>query len=190
MSSNRLHRLHEEMDTVSVRQAMAPDTESVSSILQEAANWLVSQDAALWKADELAPDKIRADVSAGLFWLAVLNGQAVGCVRFQTEDELFWPDVPPGESAFIHRLAVRRKSAGGTISSALIDWAKEHAAELGKRYLRLDCEAATTKLCQVYERAGSRKHSERRVGPYWVARYEYELAGSDQGGSGAGKPRT
>jgi hypothetical protein len=163
------------MNGISIRQAKASDTETVSSILQEAANWLISRGTPLWKADELVPDKIGTDVSGGLFWLADVDGAPAGCVRFQTEDRLFWPDVPPHESAFIHWLAVRRQFAGGAVSGTLIQWAKTRAARLGKRYLRSDCEAKTRSLCAVYERAGFKKHSERQVGPYWVARYECEL---------------
>jgi GNAT superfamily N-acetyltransferase len=163
------------MNEIKIKRARDSDTETVSSILKEAAHWLIVQGTPLWKADELAADKVRAEISAGLFWLAQVNGETAGCVRFQTEDRLFWPDVPQDESAFIHRLAVRRKFAGGMVSSALIEWAKSEAATLGKRYLRLDCEAKTKKLCQVYERAGFTKHSECQIGPYRVARYEWEL---------------
>jgi hypothetical protein len=171
------------MNRISIRQAKASDTETVSSILQEAANWLISRGTPLWKADELSPDKIRADVSTGLFWLADVDGTSAACIRCQTEDRLFWPDVPPEESVFIHRLAVRRQFAGGAVSGALIDWAKARTAGLGKRYLRLDCVATAGKLRALYERAGFRKHSEKRVGPYWVARYECEMTEANTLGS-------
>jgi hypothetical protein len=129
-----------EMNRISIRQTKASDTQTVSSILQEAATWLIIRGTPLWKTDELTPDMIGADVSSGLFWLADVDGTSAGCLRFQMEDRLFWPDVPPQESAFIHRLAVRRQFAGGAVSGALIDWAKGHAVRLGKRYLRLDCQ--------------------------------------------------
>ena len=163
------------MNNIAIRQALPVDTGTVSAILQEAANWLIARDTPLWKSDELAPSRIYGEVSDGLFWLAEMNGTPAGCVRFQTEDRLFWPNVPSHKSAFIHRLAVRRKFAGGLVSRALLDWAKKEAAQLGKRYLRLDCEAKATKLCRVYEQAGFRKHSERQVGPYWIARYGMDL---------------
>lgn len=163
------------MSRIHIKHAKESDAEVVSSILREAANWLVRRGTPLWKADELTPDKINAEISAGLFWLAEVDGTSAGCVRFQTEDRLFWPDVSPEESAFIHRLAVRRQFAGGAVSGALIEWAKARAVGLGKRYLRLDCEAKSKSLCGVYERAGFRKHSEKQVGPYWVARYDYQL---------------
>ena len=54
-------------------------------------------------------------------------------------------------------------------------WAVEHSRKLGKRYLRLDCVADRPRLRLVYERFGFRHHSNRQVGAYFVARYEYEV---------------
>ncbi|HEY9735297.1 MAG TPA: GNAT family N-acetyltransferase, partial [Trichocoleus sp.] len=59
--------------------------------------------------------------------------------------------------------------------TALMQWAVEHSRELGKRYLRLDCAADRSRLRQLYEKFGFRHHSDRQVGPYYVARYEYEV---------------
>jgi hypothetical protein len=47
---------------------------------------------------------------------------------------------------------------------------------LGRRYLRLDCEASRTRLRAVYERIGFRFHSDKQVGSYFIARYEYDVA--------------
>jgi hypothetical protein len=67
-----------EMKKIHIRQAEDSDTETISSILQEAANWLISRGTPLWKTDELAPEQIRADISGGLFWLADVDGMFPG----------------------------------------------------------------------------------------------------------------
>jgi GNAT superfamily N-acetyltransferase len=125
----------------------------------------------------LLPARIVADVDARLFFVAEWEGVAAGVVKFQLEDSLFWPDVPQGQSAFVHRLAVRRQFAGGGISSALLRWAVGRTRSLGRDYLRLDCEASRPRLRAVYERFGFRHHSDRQVGPYFVSRYEYDVTG-------------
>jgi GNAT superfamily N-acetyltransferase len=154
-----------------IRQATPRDDEHVLGILQEAAQWLEQSGMGMWRADELSPARITTDVEAGLFFLAESDGAVVGVVKFQLEDLLFWPDVPQGQSAFVHRLAVSRRFAGGGISSALLDWAVERTRALGRQYLRLDCEASRPRLRAVYEKFGFRHHSDRQVGPYFVARY-------------------
>jgi GNAT superfamily N-acetyltransferase len=159
-----------------VRQAGVEDSAQVSSILQEAALWLEAQGAPLWRDDELRVDRNISEVTNGLYFLGEDDsGSSVATVRFQLEDRLFWPDSPLGEAAFIHRLAVRRSAAGGTISAAMIRWAIERTRSLGRPYLRLDCERARLRLRAVYEKFGFRHHSDRQVGPYFVARYEYRV---------------
>lgn len=158
-----------------VRPATVNDLEAVSSILGEAARWLEDTGVRMWRDDELSSARIADDVTGGLFFLAECDGVSAGTIKFQLEDPLFWPDLPQGEAAYIHRLAVRRRFAGQGVSTALMQWAVELTRTLGRRYVRLDCEVARPKLRAVYERFGFRHHSDRQVGPYHVARYEYAL---------------
>ena len=158
-----------------IRQARSPDITKVAEILLEAAQWLERRGMRMWRDDELVPARLAADVSAGLFFIAEHNDEPAGVIKFQLEDEEFWPDLPSGESGFVHRLAVRRSFAGGEVSSVLLNWALERTRSLGKKYLRLDCEASRPKLRALYERFGFVHHSDRQVGPYFVSRYEYRI---------------
>ena len=85
----------------------------------------------MWRADELHPERLASDVGAGLFFLASVDGDAAGTIKFQLSDPEFWPDQLGDESAYLHRLAVRRQFAGRGVSSALLAWAVGRAAELG-----------------------------------------------------------
>jgi len=160
---------------IAIRQAMPRDVKLVSDILGEAALWLDQCGMSLWKVGELSPSNIAHDVNASLFFLAECDGETAGTVKFQLEDLVFWPDVPRDESAFIHRLAVKRAFAGGHVSSILLQWSVERARSLGRRYLRLDCEASRPRLRAVYEHFGFQHHSDRQIGPYYVSRYEYQV---------------
>lgn len=161
---------------IEIRQALAADADTVSAILVEAADWLTEREMPLWRANELLPSRIADDVGEGLFFLGERLGEVAGTMKFQLSDPEFWPDVPQHESAFIHRLAVRRQFAGGIVSSALLSWALQRAAALGRGYLRLDCDASRDRLRAVYERFGFQHHSNRQVGPYFVARYEVKVS--------------
>ena len=160
---------------VVIQQAGGEDTKTVSEILLEAASWLRQQTTPMWRDNEFAPEAIDADAVSGLFFIGRVDGQSAGVIKFQLEDSLFWPDVPKGESAFVHRLAVRRRFARGVVSTPLLSWAVERTRDLGRSYLRLDCEASRLKLRAVYERFGFRHHSDKHVPPYFVSRYEYEI---------------
>lgn len=166
-----------------VRPATAGDVEAIASVLREADAWVAGSGGPMWVTNELTIEAIAADVHAGLMHVAVLGGDddacgdtIIGTVRFQLEDRMFWPDLPPDhDSAFIHRLAVRRAHAKRGVSTALLTWSADHARAVGRRHLRLDCDAARLRLRAVYERFGFRHHSDRQVGPYFVARYVLEL---------------
>lgn len=160
---------------VDVRIATPGEVGLVSDILTEAATWADNRGAKLWQLDELDPRRLAGDVGQGLFHLAWRDGDAAGTVKFQLDDSEFWPDDPGDHAAYIHRLAVRRRHAGGDVSTALMTWAVGHAAALGRRLLRLDCDVERLALRAVYERFGFRYHSDRQVGPYLVARYEYGI---------------
>lgn len=150
------------------------DSGEIAAVLEEAASWLRERGEELWRREDLGIEEIIHDVAAGLYRKAVEGDEIAGCYRFQTEDAEYWDDVPHYDSAFIHRVAVKRRFAGRGLAQAMIDAAKDEARSMGKRYLRLDC-ADRPKLRTVYERQGFRFHSMKRRDPYEVARYEFEL---------------
>jgi GNAT superfamily N-acetyltransferase len=162
------------MDII-IRQARIVDLHFVSEILIEAESWLEKRSIPLWNVHDLSEESLREDVASGFYFLAEANGKQAGTLKYTMTDPLCWPDAYNGESAFVHRVAVRREYAGGTVSTALLKWAVDRTRTLGRRYLRLDCEISRNKLREIYERFGFRYHSDKHVGPYHVARYEYNV---------------
>jgi GNAT superfamily N-acetyltransferase len=162
-------------DLIRIRQAGEPDTQAIHAMLIEAAAWVDALGVVMWEDGELEEDILAREVRAGQFYIADVRGEPAGAIRFQTEDLLFWPDIPQTSSAFVHRLVVRRAFKGTGVSTALLRWAVDHARALGKTWLRLDCDNDRPKLKALYERFGFTRHSDRQVGPYYVARYEYPL---------------
>jgi GNAT superfamily N-acetyltransferase len=165
--------------TIAIRQAQPPDAVLVEEMLVEAAQWVDALGEVMWDTGELAPDRIANEVAAGQFHLALADGDPAGVIRFQLEDTLFWPDLPDDHtSAFVHRLAVRRRYKGQGISTTLLQWAVDHARALGRSDLRLDCDQSRPKLMALYEGFGFQFDSFRQVGPYYVTRYVYPLNSS------------
>jgi len=162
---------------IELKQATPDELVIVSSILKEAAGWLRATGRTMWRDDKLDPDRLHQDVVSGLFYLAHCEGEPAGTIKFQLEDPRFWPDLPANDAAYVHRIAVKRQFAGKGISIGMLEWAVKHAADLGRSYLRLDCEADRAALRAIYERFGFRLHSYRDVGPYHLSRYEYVIVG-------------
>jgi GNAT superfamily N-acetyltransferase len=158
--------------TTGVRQAQPGDAEAVAAVLREAAQWLTDTGRPPWRPADFTPESLATGTYAGEYFIASDEAGPAGVVRLVSEDPLFWPDVPPGEGLYLHKLAVARRAAGRGVSDALLAFASARAAELGRAYVRLDCAVDRPALRQVYERRGFRFHSHRTVGAFHVARYE------------------
>ena len=80
----------------------------IAAVLQDAARWLADGGRALWSGAEVSHERVLQDTSTGLFHVARDGEQFIGVMKFELEDAYFWPEVLPGTSAFVHKLAVRR----------------------------------------------------------------------------------
>ena len=150
----------------------------VEAMLVEAAQWVDALGEVMWDTGELSPERIAAETAAGQFVLAIADGEPAGAIRFQLEDTLFWPDLPPASrpssigswsgAATRDRVSRLRCCSGPSITRVA----------LGRTHLRLDCDKSRPKLMALYEGFGFQFHSFRQVGPYYVARYEYPLRDS------------
>jgi GNAT superfamily N-acetyltransferase len=144
----------------------------VSGLLLEAAEWLSARGKEMWLKDEISIERVTPDVEMRRFLVARMDDVPVGVMKYQTSDELFWPNVAPNSSAFIHRLAVARSWAGRGISNVLIDYAAELARRDGRGWLSLDCSSDRAQLRSFYERAGFQLCGFRQVNEWHVALYE------------------
>ena len=148
----------------------------IASLLQEAERWLAGGGRALWPAAAIGHERILQDTSAGLFHVARDREQIVGVMKFELEDAYFWPEIPPGSSAFIHKLAIRRAWAKQGVSTELLAYARTRAEGLGRAHLRLDCVADRQGLRKLYEDFGFTLHSVVQKGATAFARYELPTA--------------
>jgi GNAT superfamily N-acetyltransferase len=124
--------------SIEITRAKPGEEATASAIVQEAERWLAGSGRAMWGPEDWAPDTLRAFAAAGELYLARLNGEPVGTLVLQWEDPVNWPEVTEGDSAFVHRLAVKRAVAGTGVSHALLEYAKRVAQQAGRKYLRLE----------------------------------------------------
>ncbi|MCL6625784.1 MAG: GNAT family N-acetyltransferase [Alicyclobacillus shizuokensis] len=159
-----------------VRRVSIMELEDFSAILKEAAAWLQTSGKEMWSAEQVSVDNLLRDYSLDQLFLGHVNDRPAATIILQETDELFWPDVPQGESVFIHKFSIRRVFAKTGLSQRMLYWAKQEAKRRQKKYVRLDCAADRRKLCQFYEDQGFRKVDERLVHTYPTAFYEYEVS--------------
>jgi GNAT superfamily N-acetyltransferase len=171
-----------------MQQAHPPDAPVIASVLQEAARWLADGGRALWSGADIGHERVMQDTVAGLFHVARDGEQIVGVMKFELEDAYFWPEILPGTSAFIHKLAIRRAWAKKGVSIALLAYARARAQQLERAYLRLDCVADRQGLRKLYEDFGFALHSVVQKGATSFARYELPMDKQAEQSARSGHP--
>jgi GNAT superfamily N-acetyltransferase len=129
------------------------DVAETDALIHEAANWLNAKGEPLWGAAETRYDDLVRVARDGELVIGRVADKLAACMFLHQEDRLFWPDDPPGEALYVHRLAIAREFAGRGFAQAMLAWAEAETRRHGRSYLRLDCEPRP-KLLALYRDAG------------------------------------
>jgi GNAT superfamily N-acetyltransferase len=136
-----------------IRWGAAEESGEALAILREAAQWLIDTGRPLWQVESLQLEAVRRAARGGELVLGFAESQPVATMMLQARDDFYWPNDPPGEALYVHKVAVRRRAAGQHWSSRLIIWARDEARTSGARFLRLDT-ACRPELLSLYRRLG------------------------------------
>lgn len=160
--------------------ASVEDVDTVLSLRDEAATWMVEHGINQWSPGELPRGMIEDRVAEGsVFLVRARYGKPVGTVTVLWSDELIWGQRPP-DAAYVHMLVVAEGLRGTGLGPALLAWVEARAAERGRRFARLDCIRDNRRLRDWYEDAGYVHVGDKEfTEPSWarpVALYEKRLS--------------
>jgi GNAT superfamily N-acetyltransferase len=153
---------------MNVRPARPGEIEVVLDVLADASAWLRARGIEQWP-ERFDASWVMPAIERGETWIGEVEGDVVGTLVVEWEDELFWAGYP-ADAGYLHRLAVSRRGTG--LGAQLLRWAERLTAGAGKPWLRLDCVAWNHPLRAYYERAGYEHVGDVTVGPYTQARYQ------------------
>ncbi|GAA5512980.1 hypothetical protein Dcar01_01704 [Deinococcus carri] len=154
------------------------DLAAASAVLTATASRLAERGEALWPLASLTPERLAQHYPAEGWRVAWQGGQAVGTFVLLDRDALFWPEDPPGEALYLHKLGIHPDAQGQGLAHRLLTEAARETREAGCAFLRLDTAASRPKLRALYESAGFRAVDEREVKGFRVVRYELPVADS------------
>lgn len=121
----------------------------VLRVLDEAAGWLRGRGIEQWPS-RFEASWVEGAIGRGETWLVEVAGQVAATVTLDWSDAV-WTGIP-GNAAYLHRMAVCRRSAG--TGAVILTWAADVARQHGRDALRLDCVASNERLRAYYEAAG------------------------------------
>ena len=96
----------------------------IESILSDAIKWMDENDLHQWETENFKWSNLSKYYAINDFYIAYDENILVVCMVLIDCDPDFWPDVPMGESFYLHKAAVVRKYAGKSFSKESIDFAK------------------------------------------------------------------
>jgi GNAT superfamily N-acetyltransferase len=148
-----------------IRYLATAEASEALDILREASRWSTRFGAPMWPLESLTEQEHREVAGAGELVGGFEGAHMVVGMRLQKRDPIHWPDDAPGEALYLHKLAVRRASAGKGWMGRMVDWALTECRKQDVPALRLDT-FPDSRLPSLYESLGFRLVDE---GPRWFA---------------------
>ncbi len=96
---------------LTIRSISTDEISEFTSILTEAAEWLIKTDKEMWDTSQLSEESLLENNTTNEMFIGFINNESAGAVILQNEDRIFWPNENEKDSLYIHKLSVRRKFA-------------------------------------------------------------------------------
>ncbi len=152
-----------------VKQAEEFEIPFIEDILLDAVYWMEKNGLQnLWNESNVKWSNLRNSYKITDFYISYQNGEPAACMALTDYDPIHWPDIPKGESLYLHKLAVKREYAGKGCSRELIDFAKALSYKNAISSIRLNCNGQRTKLREVYEKEGFICEEEKTLSDKYV----------------------
>ncbi|NIG56636.1 GNAT family N-acetyltransferase [Chitinophaga sp. Cy-1792] len=98
--------------------------------------------------------KVAAEIEEARQWKVVENGEITAVFLTTYNDPHIWQEKDQDPAVYIHRIATHPEHRGKGYVQDIVDWAREHAQEKGKKFVRLDTGAGNKPLINYYIRCG------------------------------------
>ncbi len=129
--------------------------EQAMAVMREVAAWGRERGLRVWPDEWLTPEELLTDEAGPEnFYVGKADGEAACAFLLQWSDRAWWPDAPPFEAGYLHKLCVRRRFAHRGMTARVVEAVKTECARRGVRRLRLDTGAEETAVRDVYLSAG------------------------------------
>jgi len=100
------------------------------------------------------PALIQTEIEEHRQW-KILEEDAIVCIFMTAFDDPFiWGDRNKYPSVYIHRIVTHPAFRGNNYTIKIIDWAKDHGKQLGKKFIRMDTWGDNPKLLGYYVKCG------------------------------------
>ncbi|MBZ4191800.1 GNAT family N-acetyltransferase [Niabella beijingensis] len=135
-----------------IRNCTPEDLEAIQQLYTAARNLQAERKMVVWPAFD--NPFIKNEIAEKRHWKIVADGVLVCNWVITYTDPSIWGDRDRNDAVFIHRICTHPAYRGNRYIDAITTWARAHAAQLGRRYVRLDTLGNNQKLVRHYTAAG------------------------------------
>ena len=97
---------------------------------------------------------IRTEIAENRQWKIIDEGVVAAVFATTFSDPEIWEERNADPSVYIHRIATNPALRGKGYVGKIVEWAKKHAMENGKQFVRLDTVGENHSLINVYKSHG------------------------------------
>jgi GNAT superfamily N-acetyltransferase len=128
------------------------NTETIFELYRLATEYQRANGYNLWK--EFDPELIATEIREKRHWKIVVDDSIACIFSVFYNDPLLWGELDNEYSIYIHRIATNPEFKGRKMTQRIIEWAKIHAKETGRKFVRMDTWADNKNLADYYVKCG------------------------------------
>jgi GNAT superfamily N-acetyltransferase len=137
---------------MTITNCTAPDTEEIFRLYRLATEYQKTKASVLWP--EFERELVNKEIAEKRQW-KIMVGDSIACVFATTfNDPFIWQEKDKEPSVYIHRIATDPGHRGNNFVIEIVRWARTHAKENGKSFIRLDTVGENKGLINYYQKCG------------------------------------
>lgn len=135
-----------------IRQARKNDIDAIEEVYRARVQYNDTHNAHQWRAEDVTWGALSKTYTLQDFYVVEKDDVICAVCCIVDEDPMYWHDIAPKTSLFLHKICVHPKYAKQGYSDALLIFFKQMGKERGYPLVRLDVRSHKQKLRQLYER--------------------------------------
>lgn len=149
------------------KQIIISDLPKVLSLFKAAAEKIAMKKVDHWQYWKNPPQEKIDWVKDGIsnhefFFILNSDNDLIGMVRILEEDLLYWGEKDD-HARYIHSLVVTDQFEGRGLGAQIIQMIEDNAQKENCQFIRLDCDAQNSGLCNYYEKLGFLKVGQKEM---------------------------
>ena len=135
-----------------IANSSSNDIEEIFRLYRLATDFQRTKNIVLWP--EFERSLIETEIAENRQWKIVIDNE-IACIWVTAfSDPQIWGKRNADPAVYIHRIATNPAFRGRNLVAVIVDWAKKHARENHKQFIRMDTVGENTALINYYKKCG------------------------------------